>query len=1025
MKLKSFTDLANSIQIQMAASISKKKASFGIYDNDVTDPRTGDCSGGSFYEYYIGLYKPLRSTDSDVIDDPTQRSPRRSRSSKNTSSGSPTVEKAAMLKKSVTEVEESVTSERSNQICASDPDSEVDGLKKSGMVSNGDEGASDVAGKKRRRKGKRKRLATTPIENSSETVALNNQELPWKIGDSVKVNERSIWYDAKIIDIDWMKSSAKVHFPNWSSRYDSWIPMQSERIKSTNQAPKKPTLKKLYGQYVPEQRVLAKWKSNFFYEAVVKESLGDDEYLIAFVCDGVECKKHASQIKVLSLSESIPHFATKKVVIEEDHNEHKCTSIGCTKTFRKESLLVAHMKHYHVCDDKRKVPKEKLGHLKPTSVNGVLNLQKSFTKEVSEIESGTKLNLNSDKQNLKAGVGREKLTEMLILTKILMSQNQDIKLLGSKINKSDDDLQVTEKAEMKPEKRSSLRIYKVDEELAAAGKIWETPINKVLRGAQNIESKTFKVGKGLFAADEFNKTSDGNLQVTENIEMKPKNKPDFNSGKLYKKIDEMEKKNEISDGVQEAKSTEVEPRTWSGLKSCQLLKGHAGSNKLKGTEVSSPKSSLKNESRKKSGNNAVSGTALPPEAEREKSEDSGSSGRRSFKRKVVLPAKFADSEVHIKPLLKKIYNQSGDEKSSSRQSNLSQKKDTPKNIKTELKLGNQDKLSAQSKKQVLDVEYGDKKYNKIDKLHNTESSLRENIVVEDTSRSAKPNRNKLQDVKLRVKKNFLRVESRKITKVENSKGNCKTTVINESKKTYSRTSFTTQKKKTSKVDIEKSSETIILKETKSKKNFPEQRTGNSSTLPKMDKNISSTELSLDPICTSSELQCTSKGKSFNASASKHLLEIKNNPGQSTNAKSSSNSSDMGETTESDDSQSHQQVLSEKGNRSGLRDKSKIRKPVWLGEGKPKRRTRSINSSILMDLELIQRQPEASENVDPEIDDLVVCVCNSSEEKGKMVQCDDCKTWQHCKCLNLRGAHLEKRYVCWKCQNLPHIFKVNW
>ena len=39
--------------------------------------------------------------------------------------------------------------------------------------------------------------------------------------------------------------------------------------------------------------------------------------------------------------------APKELVIMWDHNEFKCTHCGCTKSFRKQSLLESHMKHYH------------------------------------------------------------------------------------------------------------------------------------------------------------------------------------------------------------------------------------------------------------------------------------------------------------------------------------------------------------------------------------------------------------------------------------------------------------------------------------------------------------------------------------------------------------------------------------------------------------------------------------------------------------------------------------------------------
>ena len=40
-------------------------------------------------------------------------------------------------------------------------------------------------------------------------------------------------------------------------------------------------------------------------------------------------------------------FAPKELVIAWDHNEFKCKVSGCNKSFRKDSLLQSHLKHYH------------------------------------------------------------------------------------------------------------------------------------------------------------------------------------------------------------------------------------------------------------------------------------------------------------------------------------------------------------------------------------------------------------------------------------------------------------------------------------------------------------------------------------------------------------------------------------------------------------------------------------------------------------------------------------------------------
>ncbi|KAG1658007.1 PHD finger protein 20-like protein 1 [Nymphon striatum] len=52
---------------------------------------------------------------------------------------------------------------------------------------------------------------------------------------------------------------------------------------------------------------------------------------------------------------SIEPFARKEFIIEEDHNHFKCTLTNCGKSFRKEKLLNAHIKHYHGVKSKEEV----------------------------------------------------------------------------------------------------------------------------------------------------------------------------------------------------------------------------------------------------------------------------------------------------------------------------------------------------------------------------------------------------------------------------------------------------------------------------------------------------------------------------------------------------------------------------------------------------------------------------------------------------------------------------------------------
>ena len=44
---------------------------------------------------------------------------------------------------------------------------------------------------------------------------------------------------------------------------------------------------------------------------------------------------------------SIAHLAPKEHVVIWDHNKYKCYFTGCIKSFRKDTLLKSHLKHYH------------------------------------------------------------------------------------------------------------------------------------------------------------------------------------------------------------------------------------------------------------------------------------------------------------------------------------------------------------------------------------------------------------------------------------------------------------------------------------------------------------------------------------------------------------------------------------------------------------------------------------------------------------------------------------------------------
>ncbi|GIY96043.1 c2H2-type domain-containing protein [Caerostris extrusa] len=107
----------------------------------------------------------------------------------------------------------------------------------------------------------------------------------------------------------------------------------------------------------------------------------------------------------------------------------------------------------------------------------------------------------------------------------------------------------------------------------------------------------------------------------------------------------------------------------------------------------------------------------------------------------------------------------------------------------------------------------------------------------------------------------------------------------------------------------------------------------------------------------------------------------------------------------------------------MRSKRKIRKPFWLEE--PEHQiSKSKNDSIFVELKnnTSSQMKKISNNEKQQIDEdesydsnIVRCICNSTIDEGKMVQCDFCKTWQHTCCLHIKTLHENDEHMCWDCR----------
>ncbi|KAG8190079.1 hypothetical protein JTE90_023051 [Oedothorax gibbosus] len=761
-------------------------------------------------------------------------------------------------------------------------------------MDNPDENSQDMDLKKNNKK-KRKRSHTTSSKDSEPPVPMppgivlpQIEGVSWKVGESVQVYEKSVWYDAKIIDINWVKKSVKIHYLHWNSRYDFWLPMKSERIRSSES--ERPPTKKPHRQYVIGETVLAKWKDNNFYEAVVKKSLAEDEYLIAFISDGIQRKRNVSDIKELGevapiipyVAEPIVKVATKQFVIEEDHNQYKCFFEGCTKSFRKEKLLDSHLKHYHNYEEK-KSRKPRPGP-KPTTPTLGQAIKASEVKANIKLEPISKPNASRMEQ-----------------------------------------------------KRKNIVEFK----------------------SSNNAKEILEKGKGV--------ESPG-IRATPKLKKPP--------------------------------SSFVSP---TDLKNSMPPPG------IISHEISTP----------------------------EATEDD-SSGRRSNKRKVSLPAKFADSEMYITtPLFKQIHNE---RKSSSRQNRFSPTEEASSTPKFEVK---RNVRRSQNKADAIQEVRGIKK----------------EPIFEVTSEAS--------NIKQILDEDPLAVEP-KVSTISKTFGNTSNesksfsrTLFSTSETSYSKTLFSTGIKEgtldafktpaTKEALISRASgsqqtdnlDPIALNKTSSdsttvgitgdiaKSSLQEEsveKVGSDSeakpSVPEMTKEIKSSPVSKPKPALSSPRHSPVK-QPAKVPASNELKNIplktsplKETPARSSNA-TSPNSAGHVMSTRFKDAVAEKE---ETGVRRGLRDKRKIKRPSWMEKQPKRRRTRSKNNSISMDLEIIknghqhpaQPIPQTQGIAVAETDDQVVCICDSTEDEGKMVQCDYCNTWQHCICLDIKIVKDDDEHMCWNC-----------
>ena len=136
------------------------------------------------------------------------------------------------------------------------------------------------------------------------------------------------WFSVKVQDIDEDESEVLVHYHNWNSRHDEWIPINSPRLRMPNRTSNRHDSGSMISspcddakdslhvagaggeysggvgiknhamkEFKSGEKVMAVWKLNRKYPAKIVRFEPDGTYLVEFCEDGVECKVKPNNIR--------------------------------------------------------------------------------------------------------------------------------------------------------------------------------------------------------------------------------------------------------------------------------------------------------------------------------------------------------------------------------------------------------------------------------------------------------------------------------------------------------------------------------------------------------------------------------------------------------------------------------------------------------------------------------------------------------------------------------------------------------
>ncbi|XP_054168436.1 uncharacterized protein LOC128965712 [Oppia nitens] len=225
---------------------------------------------------------------------------------------------------------------------------------------------------------KRTNSLTKKRQNSSQLTDLTPNKTPiaetppevtskWVLGQRVEARDVvGDWYSAKVVAFSEDKQQVLVHFERWSSRYDQWFALDSEFIRERRLDDEQNDNNSNKAFQVGEE-VLARWTDGRPYPASVVQRFDSQKSVLVLFFDGYRKKVKTNQIEKMPKDFDglrVPQPLQKEFQVKDDHNDFKCLQKDCNKSFRKQSLLAQHLKHYHKRDQKSE-QKETQEPLKP------------------------------------------------------------------------------------------------------------------------------------------------------------------------------------------------------------------------------------------------------------------------------------------------------------------------------------------------------------------------------------------------------------------------------------------------------------------------------------------------------------------------------------------------------------------------------------------------------------------------------------------------------------------------------------